>query len=175
MDQTNDRACIKQEILAMKKLQKLLWASGWKFKSALLYSHLWEKILCIAVSHFLNSHYDVAHCDRWNYLTPALYSLYMLHIYTTAYLHWQLITFRNKLKWFELPWYGILLDTVETVELPPLTFSKFILTGCEVQYPCRYLQQHSSLTERSSVYLYVDVDECLYKKYIQWSHTNKCI
>ena len=98
--------------------------------------------------------------------------VHVTHIYNCN-LHWQLITFRNKLKWFELPWYGILLDTVETVELPPLTSSKFILTGCEVQYPCRYLQQHSSLTERSSVYMYVvldHVDECLYKKYMQWSH-----
>ena len=117
-------------------------------------------------------------------LTTCIVQLvHVTHIYNCN-LHWQLITFRNKLKWFELPWYGILLDTVETVELPPLTFSKFILTGCEVQYPCIYLHQHSYLTERSSVYMYVvldHVDECLYKKYMQWSHrmhiiiTNKCI
>ena len=31
-------------------------------------------------------------------------------------------------------------------------------------------RQHSSLTERSSVYVSLVLDECLYKKYMQWSH-----
>ena len=44
-----------------------------------------------------------------------------------------------------------------------MKFSKFILTGCKVQYPCRYLQQHSSLTERSNVYMSLVLDEYLYK------------